>query len=168
MNGTIRRVLPFAVIALLLGCAQQPTLSPRTPMIACVGKCEVDVVVDDWDCNKSYVKVDEVRFPRMAGERPNQNVQVTWVLPRDKPYGFCPGSAQDDEDGVFLKRIDPYAQFQPDGTDDGQGAGRCNRKKLKLIARNTKELQRYPYALTFHSSDGTKSCRTVDPAMINE
>lgn len=163
MKRYLSRALPIAAMLVLLagsGAIRAQTSQTCTnPGPPCVNPIKVDAA----DCNKSTTTYEETHFPQKVNGNPNRRILVKWTLPSG--YGFCPQANV--RDGVSLKKSDPDDQFTPKGFDNPSGSASCNRKSVMLEATNTKSGVRYPYAIQFHSEDGTKTCK-IDPVMIND
>ena len=163
MKRYLSRALPIAAMLVLL--AGSEAIRAQTPQpLSCTrpgAPCVNPIKVDPDDCNKSTPTYDPIHFPRTVGGNPNRDIPVKWTLPTG--YGFCPTAG----DGVFLKKPDPYSQFNQQPFPPPSGSGPCNRRSLTLVAKNTRQNQTYEYRIQFHSEDGAKIC-TIDPAMIND
>ena len=163
MKRYLSRALPITTILVLLTCSGALRAQTRHDCTNPGPKCAIAINVATANCNNSTVQYDETHFPRTVNGKPNRMILVEWTLPSG--YGFCPQPAVGD--GVFLKSADPHDQFTPKGFGSSSGSAPCNRKSVKLQAKNSKPGLRYDYRIQFHSEDGTKTC-TIDPAMFND
>ena len=133
-------------------------------------------ILTDQKCNNPNQCSIEIKSPtcgitgcsatvvdRVILERGKNNFKVTWTLPAG--FAFCDTAG----DGVWLKKVDPYGQFEDPRWDKPSGTGLCKFREFQLKAKNTRSLPHEPffYKIYFHDEAGTQ-LYVIDPAMINE
>ncbi len=92
----------------------------------------------------------------------NKDVDIYWKFPPNSDYGFCTELG----DGVFLKQVDDYNQFDnQSATGNPSGPKKKCKDQYHWRAKNTKAGQAYWYKVIFR--DGLDRVYMIDPWIVN-
>ena len=157
----MRRICVLVIALLgLVGCATQELKTSKQQKCGNPNQCTIQIVEPKCGLFSCTASVD---YELTIFEKGKNNFKVTWVLPEG--YGFCDTAG----DGVWLKEVDPYEQYESPHADKPSGRGPCKFKEFQLRAKNTRSLpnEYYYYMIQFRSEDGKKRY-FIDPRMMNE